>query len=182
MDSSQVDVYFYDTDNNRDMVDAVTKGRVLYGPNKPPEPLIPGGSGTAWKLVDRACPEIDIEKGPNTEADYHGDDTTRVAPGLTHTFHITVTNTGNVKLTGVEVNDEKTAVCDRTLGPLEPEESVTYTCDTNVLYVPADGFTNIAEATGTYSDEDVTAKDPSTVTVKDSPPTTTPHLQPHHQK
>ncbi len=48
----QVDVYKYGTESDQAKVDALIKGGVLTAPNNPPEPLIPGGLGTAWKFVN----------------------------------------------------------------------------------------------------------------------------------
>ncbi len=48
----QVDVYRYDTDSDKAKVDALIAGGVLTAPNNPPEPLISGGLGTAWKFVN----------------------------------------------------------------------------------------------------------------------------------
>lgn len=48
----QVDVYRYGTEGDQTKVDALIKGGVLTAPNNPPEPLIPGGLGTAWKFVN----------------------------------------------------------------------------------------------------------------------------------
>lgn len=48
----QVDVYKYGTDSDKAKVDALIAGGVLKGPNNPPEPLISGGIGVAWKFVN----------------------------------------------------------------------------------------------------------------------------------
>lgn len=48
----QVDIYKYTTESDRAKVDALIAGGVLKGPGNPPEPLIPGGWGTAYKLVN----------------------------------------------------------------------------------------------------------------------------------
>lgn len=48
----QVDIYKYTTESDRNKVDNLIAGGVLNGPNNPPEPLIPGGWGTAYKLVN----------------------------------------------------------------------------------------------------------------------------------
>lgn len=54
----QVDVYNYTSANDKAKVDTLITGGVLYSPNNPPEPLIPGGSGVAYKLVGHkgVCP------------------------------------------------------------------------------------------------------------------------------
>ena len=51
-DYFQVDVYV-DNETSASLI----AGGVLYGPNNPAEPLIPGGSGTAWKYVKIVAPE-----------------------------------------------------------------------------------------------------------------------------
>mgnify|MGYP003439728108 FL=1 len=49
----QVDVYQYTSSADKAKVDNLIAGGVLYGPNNPPEPLIPGGAGVAYKLVGK---------------------------------------------------------------------------------------------------------------------------------
>src|SRR6185295_4943543 len=55
--------------------------------------------------VDVIAPEITIVKGPDGQV---------VLSGSTVTFSITVKNTGDAVLTGVHVDDAKTADCART--------------------------------------------------------------------
>jgi hypothetical protein len=49
----QIDVYKYTTKADRKAVDKLQAGGFLNGPGNPPEPLIAGGWGTAYKLVDK---------------------------------------------------------------------------------------------------------------------------------
>jgi uncharacterized repeat protein (TIGR01451 family) len=63
---------------------------------------------------------IDIEKGPDAAV---------VEIGDSHTFEITVTNTSNVPLTDVVVTDPVTPSCDLEVGAMDPDESVTYSCE-----------------------------------------------------
>src|SRR5262249_44833476 len=79
---------------------------------------------------------IDLVKGPATQS---------TGTGGTATFTITVTNTGEVALTGVAVTDSLTAACARTIGSLAPGVSVTYTCARAGVTA---SFTNEACATG----------------------------------
>ncbi|RZQ65164.1 DUF7507 domain-containing protein [Amycolatopsis suaedae] len=63
------------------------------------------------------------------------------------TFQITVTNTGDVPLTGVAVADELTASCAQTYDePLQPGGTWGFGCFGTA---PADDFTNVASVTGT---------------------------------
>ncbi len=94
-------------------------------------------------------------------------DTPSVTAGTTVEFSITVTNTGNVDLTNVEVKDPNTPDCDRTFDSLAVGEEVTYTCQaTNVIT----GFINVATVTGTPPVGDpVSADDSAEVTVTGEP-------------
>jgi uncharacterized repeat protein (TIGR01451 family) len=98
---------------------------------------------------DPACttttevPVIDIQKTPNTQT---------VVTGSTVTFHIVVTNTGNVTLTNVVVTDANASGCAKTsadiaaLASMAPGAVVSYDCTkTNVTAT----LTNNAVATGT---------------------------------
>lgn len=84
-----------------------------------------------------AGPGILLEKDPATQTVLVGSDVT---------FTITVTNIGNVDLTGVVVADPLAPVCDSAIGALARGASMSYDC--TVLAVAAD-FTNSATATGT---------------------------------
>ena len=105
-----------------------------------------------------------------------------VAMGGTATFTITVTNTGNVTLTDVHVDDPLSPNCNRTkadipaLASMAPGAAVTYTCTkTNVQA----SFDNVATAIGTPpTGPDVTASDTAPVKVKTlTPPTPKPKPQ-----
>ena len=82
-------------------------------------------------------PSITIKKSPSSQT---------VARGATATFHITVTNTGNVTLTNVSVSDPNSANCNRDLGTLAAGASTTYTCTRSNVRKK---FVNTAEAVGT---------------------------------
>jgi len=82
-------------------------------------------------------PSITIKKSPSSQT---------VARGGTATFHITVTNTGNVTLTNVSVSDPNSANCNRDLGTLAAGASTTYTCTRSNVRKK---FVNTAEAVGT---------------------------------
>ncbi len=97
--------------------------------------------------VDVINPSISIAKTPDAQD---------VLPDGTATFTITVTNTGDVPLTGVTVSDPLSASCNNSIGGMAVAEVVTYTCTrTNVT----GDFTNTASVTGT---------DPISGTVNDS--------------
>jgi uncharacterized repeat protein (TIGR01451 family) len=64
-------------------------------------------------------------------------------------FSIFIQNTGNVRLTGVQVSDPLASNCNRNnLGSLNPGDVVTYTCSRNGI--TAD-FTNTATVSGQYA-------------------------------
>jgi uncharacterized repeat protein (TIGR01451 family) len=73
-----------------------------------------------------------------------GATTHTVSFGSAH-FTITVTNHGNVKLTGVGVRDALSPACDRTLGSLAPGATHTYHC---VSMMVRSTFTNVAVVSG----------------------------------
>ncbi|MFW2383844.1 MAG: SdrD B-like domain-containing protein, partial [Acidimicrobiales bacterium] len=88
--------------------------------------------------VDVISPEILVSKTPN--------DQTVIVNG-TATFTITVTNVGDVPLTGVSVSDPLAPNCDRVLGDLAASSSVSFSCTLD--NVAAD-FTNTVTASGTH--------------------------------
>ncbi|MCB9042934.1 MAG: DUF11 domain-containing protein [Chitinophagales bacterium] len=102
-------------------------------------------------------PSIEIVK---TALD--GTDTQIVAPNGTAIFEITVTNTGNVTLTNVVVQDPLSIQCDASLGTMTPGQSISYYCEAQGI---TEGFTNIAEVSGTPigGGNPVTDDDPSNV-------------------
>ena len=109
------------------------------------------GSTDAKCKTTTDVPIIDIGKTPAIQT---------VVTGDSATFTITVTNTGNVALTDVHVDDALTADCNKTVAQFQVLNAaqnggnlslavgthVTYTCTTTALTV---GFTNSATATGT---------------------------------
>ncbi|WIV59744.1 DUF7507 domain-containing protein [Amycolatopsis nalaikhensis] len=70
----------------------------------------------------------------------------QVREGDTVTWTVTVTNTGDVPLTAVQLADEQVPGCAKPLGTLEPRATQTRTCTT--IAGPA-GLTNRPSATGT---------------------------------
>ena len=88
-------------------------------------------------------PAISITKSPPTQT---------VTTGLTVTFTIVVTNTGDVTLTNVTVTDALSPGCARTktdipaLASMAPGATVTYQCTSAAVTA---SFTNVAIATGT---------------------------------
>jgi uncharacterized repeat protein (TIGR01451 family) len=108
--------------------------------------------------VDVINPSIDIEKDPADQ---------QVIIGSPVTWTLTVTNTGDVDLTDVEVTDAIAPICDNAIGDLAAGASVSYDC---TLEVVSGDFTNTADVTGTppvgppvtdSDDADVDAIDPS---------------------
>ncbi|NNF56078.1 MAG: DUF11 domain-containing protein, partial [Acidimicrobiales bacterium] len=108
-----------------------------------------GGTVTSTDdaIVDVIAPAISIEKTPDTQTILAGSDAT---------FTITVTNIGDVALTGVTVTDPATPACDLLIGDLAPAADSMYTCVQNGVTA---SFTNQADAT---------ASDPAGGTVTDS--------------
>ncbi|QWF80688.1 DUF7507 domain-containing protein [Amycolatopsis sp. CA-230715] len=91
---------------------------------------------TASATVTAINPGLTIEKSADPKVVHAGD---------TVTFTITVTNSGDVPLTGVSVVDDRTPSCARTIGTLAPQGKQTFTCTGTA---PADDFTNTATASG----------------------------------
>jgi uncharacterized repeat protein (TIGR01451 family) len=103
-----------------------------------------------------AGPGLLLEKDPATQAVLLGSDIT---------FTITVTNIGNVDLTGVAIVDALVPACDSVIGALPRGASTSYTC---VSPAAAADFTNSATATGTPPiGADVSSTDTASVDVVD---------------
>ena len=85
-------------------------------------------------------PSLTIDKSPDIQT---------VTSGQTATFTITVSNDGNVTLTGVTVSDPEAPNCDRDIGNMAPGDSVTYTCTLANVTSP---FTNVATADSDQTD------------------------------
>jgi uncharacterized repeat protein (TIGR01451 family) len=102
-------------------------------------------------------PAITIVKNPKSQT---------VTSGGTATFTITVTNTGDVALTNVAVTDALSPNCNRTIGTLNPGQSVSYTCTRPNVTA---SFNNVAVATGKAGGTTVTAQDTAPVTAKAAP-------------
>jgi uncharacterized repeat protein (TIGR01451 family) len=81
-------------------------------------------------------PAISIVKDPKSQ---------QIATDGTATFHITVTNTGDVTLTDVTVSDPRSTNCNRNLGTLAVGQAKTYTCTKPNVKA---AFQNVATATG----------------------------------
>jgi uncharacterized repeat protein (TIGR01451 family) len=99
-----------------------------------------------------AHPEIRIVKDPKSQT---------VPNGGKARFTITVTNTGNVPLTNVIVNDPLAPDCNRTIGTMGPGTTVSYTCTRANVRA---SFTNVAVASGSGGGTTVTASDTAKVT------------------
>ena len=104
--------------------------------------------------VDVINPAITIDKTPDTQS---------ALPGGAVTFDITVTNTGDVDLTGVAVTDVMAPNCDSAIGDLAVGESSSYQC---TMTAGAVDFTNTADVTGADPNGDpVTDSDTADVDV-----------------
>jgi uncharacterized repeat protein (TIGR01451 family) len=115
---------------------AIARGTALVGGVATGSPV--SASDTA--NVSVVVPAIAISKSPDAQG---------VAPGESATFTITVSNTGNVALTNIQVDDPIATLCARTanaLGPLAPGASESYVCD---LPNVTNNLVNQATASGT---------------------------------
>jgi hypothetical protein len=124
-------------------------------------------------------PAIDIEKWSTSDGATAGDyDSTpqQLSGGASESITFTVTNTGNVTLTGVAVADDLltgagiAVTCDPTT--LAPGASVVCTADQGYAVTQADvdagKVVNVATASGTApSGDDLTAEDQTTTTVEE---------------
>jgi uncharacterized repeat protein (TIGR01451 family) len=123
----------------------------------PPKPTPPKPTPTK--------PAIDIVKDPKTQT---------IGVGGTATFKITVTNTGDVTLTDVTVNDPHSPDCNKNLGTLRVGQSKSYTCTRD--NVKAD-FENVAVASGKPpTGARVQANDHANIGVKAFIPPQHPHI------
>ena len=100
-----------------------------------------------------ADPRVSIQKSPETQT---------VIEGQQAIFSITVSNTGNVPLTGVVVSDPLSSDCDKTIGGLAAGAQQIYTCSSPVITA---NLTNVASVVGLYGATQVTDSDSADVTV-----------------
>ena len=123
------------------------------------EPINGGNETVSLKSVEAlAVPSIDIQKTPDSQS---------VVEGQQATFTITVTNTGEVDLTGVVVTDPLSNDCNRTIGALATGAVQTYTCTSPAI---TGNFTNVASVVGYYGTLEVSASDSANVTFVDLMP------------
>lgn len=141
--------------------------------------LAPGVTDLCWDAgLYRLNPQIQIIKSEIADHD-NATDFQTIASGGDATFHITVTNTGEIDLKDVIVTDAMAPGCARNIstqdlasstpaGVLKIDQSVTYTCqDTNVT----ESYTNVAEVVGTPIDgrSPVEDEDDSEVVIAGTP-------------
>ncbi|MFE0020109.1 hypothetical protein [Amycolatopsis sp. NPDC059021] len=118
-------------------------------------PVGPPVTATGTATVDVVYPAIAIMKDA---APY------QVREGDTVTFTILVKNIGNAPLTDVSVVDDKTPSCARNFPSLAPDAEQKFTC---TAIAGAQGFTNVAKATGTDpTKRTVTASDDASFVVQ----------------
>lgn len=150
----QVDVYKYNNDSNRAKVDNLIAGGLLYGPNNPPEPLIRGGEGTAWKFVNQG------ECGTASTTT-----TTTVPPTTTSTSTTTTSTSIPESTTTTTVPDTTTTT--------EPPSSTTTTQPSTTTSTTEPPTTSTVPPTTTTTPPSTTTSTPtSTTTSEPSPPTT----------
>jgi uncharacterized repeat protein (TIGR01451 family) len=113
-------------------------------------------SDSDMALVDVIHPAVQISKTPDSQT---------IASGGIATFTISLTNTGDVTLTGVAVSDVLVPVCDNTYASLSPGASDSYTCTRSSVITD---FVNTAVISGTSSvlGEVVSDTDTASVTVQ----------------
>ncbi|MDH5422572.1 MAG: carboxypeptidase regulatory-like domain-containing protein, partial [Acidimicrobiia bacterium] len=88
---------------------------------------------------------------------------TAIGIGQDATFTITITNTGDVTLTTVDVVDAAYPACDNTVGPLAPNASTSYVCTVADVLV---GFTNTVDASALDGNgNSATSSDSESITV-----------------
>ncbi len=110
-------------------------------------------------------PALQLAKSAGAPTDTDGDGMVEAGDTITYTF--TVTNTGNVPITAVDVHDDRVTGMTCPQGPLAPTASVACTADPYVLSpadVDAGGVTNHATATGTDPDDGSVESPPATAT------------------
>ena len=108
--------------------------------------LIEAGAPNETMVEAEACTTVTEPQEPSIEI-IKTSLTPEIPEGDTATFEITVTNTGNVTLSDVVVEDVLSPDCDRTFGGiLIPGETVTYECTIDDVM---EGFTNVATTRGT---------------------------------
>ncbi len=115
--------------SNGDTVTASDTAPVTVTPLTPPPPPPP-------TTPSKVHPAISILKDPNSQT---------IGKGGTATFKITVTDSGNTRLSDVKVTDPRSPGCNRSLGTLGAGQSKSYTCTREHVSV---GFRNVATATG----------------------------------
>ncbi|MCP3959144.1 MAG: DUF11 domain-containing protein [bacterium] len=109
-------------------------------------------TATDSALVD-VLTDLEITKTPGTQT---------IEAGDSASFTIMVTNSGEEVVAAVTVADPATPECDADLGSLAPDESVSYDCTSQPLFFD---LTNVATASGTVVDGEVSAVATAEVTV-----------------
>ena len=129
--------------------------------------LIEASTPSGTPVDDEDCTTVDEPQDPSIEV-IKTAITPEVTEGDTATFEITVTNTGNVTLDDVIVEDVLSPDCDRTFGAIfTPGDTISYEC--TIDDVTAD-FVNVAQASGTPPQTGV--EPPVPVTDDDDAPVT----------
>ena len=125
-------------------------------------PYNEAGSGDpayiTWRTEDRVA-GISVAKTGNGVHTASADEAVSVAAGADVTFEYTVTNTGNVPVDGVALDDSvlgSVAAPDDFDGTLDPQEQVIFTVTGPVA---AGDYTNTATATARDGDAELTATD-----------------------
>ncbi len=118
-------------------------------------------------VTDEDPTDVVVDLPASISVDKHAldlSDSQTINAGTAPSFEIVVTNTGQVALSNVFVNDAQEPACDQLIGDLAPGETFTYTCTGATV---TSGYTNIADVTGDPVDgsPEVTDSDPSDVVV-----------------
>ena len=121
-------------------------------------------TATATVTTEAAVPALTVTKTASPDSG--------VGVGATVTYTVVVTNSGNVTVSGIELDDTLVTLTDdqKAIGTLAPAESktITYTYAVTQGDVDAGKIDNTATATGTYGGDEVTASDDATVTTVES--------------
>ena len=139
-------------------VDAGEINNTVTATGKDPKDKDVTGSANAKVTTVTATPALTVEKTASP--------TSNVKVGDTVTYTVTVTNSGNVTVSGIEMSDTLVTLTEKAFD-LAPgaEKTITYTYTVTQADVDAGKIDNTATATGKDpKNEDVTASDDATVT------------------
>ena len=145
-------------------VDAGKIDNTVTATGKDPNGEEVSGEASATVTAEEAKPELKVEKT--------ADPTSEVEVGDTVTYTVMVTNSGNVTISGIELEDTLVTLSEEAFD-LAPEgtKTIIYTYTVTQADVDKGQIDNTVTATGKDpKDKDVTASDDATVTTVDAKP------------